>query len=134
LGIFVGYAGYYLVRKNFSMVMPDLIAQGYTKTDLGIALSAISISYGISKFVMGTVSDRSDARTFLSVGLVLSAFTMIAMGLAPFATGSIAAMFALLIYQWMVPGHGMATMRTGSSALVFVAGKRNKNVHLECGP
>ena len=106
IGIFVGYAGYYLVRKNFSMVMPDLIAQGYTKTDLGIALSAISISYGISKFVMGTVSDRSDARTFLSVGLVLSAFTMIAMGLAPFATGSIAAMFALLFINGWFQGMG----------------------------
>jgi OPA family glycerol-3-phosphate transporter-like MFS transporter len=88
------------------MVMPDLIAQGYTKTDLGIALSAISISYGISKFVMGTVSDRSDARTFLSVGLVLSAFTMIAMGLAPFATGSIAAMFALLFINGWFQGMG----------------------------
>jgi OPA family glycerol-3-phosphate transporter-like MFS transporter len=106
IGIFVGYAGYYLVRKNFSMVMPDLIAQGYTKTDLGIALSAISISYGISKFVMGTVSDRSDARTFLSVGLILSAFTMIAMGLAPFATGSIAAMFALLFINGWFQGMG----------------------------
>ena len=61
LGIFVGYAGYYLIRKNFSMVMPDLIAQGYSKADLGVALSAISIAYGISKFVMGTVSVRSNA-------------------------------------------------------------------------
>ena len=75
LGIFIGYAGYYLVRKTFSMVMPDLIAQGYTKSDLGVALSAISISYGISKFVMGTVSDRSNARVFLSLGLILSAIT-----------------------------------------------------------
>lgn len=106
MGIFIGYAGYYLVRKNFSMVMPDLIAQGYTKTDLGIALSALSISYGISKFVMGTVSDRSNARTFLSIGLVLSAFTMIAMGVFPFATGSIAAMFALLFINGWFQGMG----------------------------
>ena len=96
IGIFIGYAGYYLVRKNFSMVMPDLIAAGYSKADLGVALSALSISYGISKFVMGTVSDRSNARTFLSLGLVLSAFTMIAMGLFPFLTGSIAIMFCIL--------------------------------------
>jgi OPA family glycerol-3-phosphate transporter-like MFS transporter len=87
LGIFIGYAGYYLVRKNFSMVMPDLIAQGYSKAQLGVALSAISIAYGISKFVMGTVSDRSNARVFLSLGLVLSALTMIVMGVFPFATG-----------------------------------------------
>src|SRR5215218_10354077 len=71
MGIFIGYAGYYLVRKTFSMVMPDLAQRGYTKTDLGIALSAINISYGISKFVMGTVSDRSNARIFLSLPMVI---------------------------------------------------------------
>ena len=106
LGIFIGYAGYYLVRKNFSMVMPDLIAQGYSKADLGVALSAISISYGISKFVMGTVSDRSNARVFLSLGLVLSALTMVAMGIFPFATGSIAIMFALLFINGWFQGMG----------------------------
>ncbi len=29
------------------MVIPDLIEQGYSKGELGVALSAISISYGI---------------------------------------------------------------------------------------
>jgi OPA family glycerol-3-phosphate transporter-like MFS transporter len=106
LGIFIGYAGYYLIRKNFSMAMPDLQAEGYSKSDLGVALSAISISYGISKFVMGTVSDRSNARTFLSLGLVLSAVTMILMGIFPFATGSIAIMFALLFINGWFQGMG----------------------------
>ncbi len=106
LGIFVGYAGYYLLRKNFSMAMPDLIARGYTKADLGVALSAVSISYGISKFVMGTVSDRSNARIFLTLGLVLSALTMAAMGFFPWATGSIAAMFALLFINGWFQGMG----------------------------
>jgi OPA family glycerol-3-phosphate transporter-like MFS transporter len=27
LGIFIGYAGYYLVRKNFSLAMPFLIEE-----------------------------------------------------------------------------------------------------------
>jgi OPA family glycerol-3-phosphate transporter-like MFS transporter len=94
------------VRKNFSMVMPDLIAQGYSKAQLGVALSAISIAYGISKFVMGTVSDRSNARVFLSLGLVLSALTMIVMGVFPFATGSIAIMFSLLFINGWFQGMG----------------------------
>ncbi len=106
LGIFIGYAGYYLLRKNFSMVMPDLMEQGYTKADLGIALSAVSIAYGLSKFVMGTVSDRSDARVFLSLGLVLSAFTMIIMGAVPWATSSIAIMFVLLLLNGWFQGMG----------------------------
>lgn len=106
LGIFIGYAGYYLVRKNFSMVVPDLIEQGFTKSDLGVAMSAISISYGISKFIMGTVSDRSNARIFLSLGLVLSALTMVWMGLSPMATGSIQAMFVLLFLNGWFQGMG----------------------------
>ena len=106
LGIFLGYAGYYLVRKNFSLVMPDLVAQGYSKGDLGLALSGVSIAYGLSKFLMGNVSDRSNARTFLSVGLLLSALTMIFMGLVPFATGSIAIMFVLLFINGWFQGMG----------------------------
>ena len=54
-GIFIGYAAYYLVRKNFTLIMPDLIAQGYTKSELGWVLAAISIAYGTSKFIMGSV-------------------------------------------------------------------------------
>jgi OPA family glycerol-3-phosphate transporter-like MFS transporter len=106
LGIFLGYAGYYLVRKNFSLAMPDLIDQGYTKAQLGFALSGVSIAYGLSKFLMGNVSDRSNARNFLTVGLVLSAFTMIFMGVFPFATSSITVMFVLLFINGWFQGMG----------------------------
>ncbi len=106
LGIFLGYAGYYLVRKNFSLAMPDLIDQGFSKAQLGFALSGVSIAYGLSKFLMGNVSDRSNARNFLTVGLVLSAFTMIFMGVFPFATSSIAVMFVLLFINGWFQGMG----------------------------
>ncbi|TCC95498.1 glycerol-3-phosphate transporter [Pedobacter hiemivivus] len=106
LGIFLGYAGYYLVRKNFSLAMPDLIDQGFSKAQLGFALSGVSIAYGLSKFLMGNVSDRSNARNFLTAGLVLSAFTMIFMGMFPFATSSIAVMFILLFLNGWFQGMG----------------------------
>ncbi|MCZ4693947.1 glycerol-3-phosphate transporter [Ancylomarina euxinus] len=106
LGIFLGYAGYYLVRKVFSLAMPDLIALGYTKTELGFALSGVSVAYGLSKFIMGNVSDRSNARRFITFGLVLSAITMIAMGLLPVATSSIAIMFVLLLLNGWFQGMG----------------------------
>lgn len=106
LGIFLGYAGYYLVRKNFSLAMPDLIDQGYSKAQLGFALSGVSIAYGLSKFIMGNVSDRSNARNFLAVGLLLSAFTMIFMGIFPFATSSITVMFILLFINGWFQGMG----------------------------
>ncbi len=106
MGIFIGYAGYYLVRKNFSLIIPDLIDMGYTKGELGIALSAISIAYGISKFMMGNLSDRSNARKFLTIGLVLSALTMIIMGSFAFAVSSITMMFAILFINGWVQGMG----------------------------
>ncbi len=106
LGIFLGYAGYYLVRKNFSLVIPDLVELGYTKGQLGIALSGVSIAYGLSKFIMGSYSDRSNARIFLSLGLLLSAFTMIFMGILPYGTSSIAVMFVILFLNGWFQGMG----------------------------
>lgn len=106
VGIFIGYAAYYLVRKNFSLVMPDLIAQGYSKSDLGFVLSGVSISYGLSKFIMGNVSDQSNARTFLTLGLILSACTMIFMGVSPWATSSVAIMFSLQLLNGWFQGMG----------------------------
>jgi len=106
LGIFLGYAGYYLTRKVFSLAMPDLVALGYSKAELGFALSGVSIAYGLSKFLMGNVSDRSNARRFLTLGLVLSSLTMIIMGVLPFGTGSIIAMFVLLLINGWFQGMG----------------------------
>lgn len=106
LGIFFGYAAYYLVRKNFSLIMPDLIEEGYTKSQLGWVLSAISIAYGLSKFLMGSVSDRSNSRVFLSLGLVLSSLTMLFMGLIPFFTSSVVIMFVVLFLNGWFQGMG----------------------------
>lgn len=106
IGIFLGYAAYYFVRKNFSFAIPELQKLGFSKGELGLAASALSIAYGFSKFLMGNISDRSNARYFLSIGLVLSAFTMIFMGLVPFATSSIAIMFGLLFINGWFQGMG----------------------------
>ncbi|MCA5005259.1 glycerol-3-phosphate transporter [Sphingobacterium bovistauri] len=106
-GIFFGYAAYYFVRKNFSFAVKDLQDNlGYTKAELGFAMSAISIAYGLSKFMMGNVSDRSNARYFLATGLILSSLTMIFMGFSPLATSSVGIMFVLLFINGWVQGMG----------------------------
>ena len=46
LGIFIGYAGFYVVRKNFSMATPMLANFGFDKGELGIVLSMNAIAYG----------------------------------------------------------------------------------------
>ncbi|MDD5502797.1 MAG: glycerol-3-phosphate transporter, partial [Candidatus Thermoplasmatota archaeon] len=47
LTIFIGYAGYYLVRKNFTLAIPYLIDRGFNTAELGIVAAALSIAYGI---------------------------------------------------------------------------------------
>lgn len=105
-GIFFGYAAYYLVRKNFALAIPYLQEEGFSKADLGFALSAISIAYGFSKFISGSFSDRSNPRVFLALGLVLSGAVMMFMGLVPWATSSIAIMFVLLFLCGWFQGMG----------------------------
>ncbi len=98
LGIFIGYAGYYLVRKNFTLAMPYLQELGFDKGDLGVALSANAIAYGLSKFLMGGVSDRSSARKFLPLGLVLSALVTLFLG-----TGAgISSIVTMFITQFLI--------------------------------
>lgn len=79
IGIFIGYAGFYIVRKNFSMAIPALAPFGFEKGELGVVLSMNAIAYGFSKFLMASVSDRSDARKFLPLGLVCAALSMLFM-------------------------------------------------------
>lgn len=79
IGIFIGYAGFYLVRKNFSMAIPMLAPFGFEKGELGIVLSMNAIAYGFSKFVMASISDRSNAQRFLPLGLLCTAISMLFM-------------------------------------------------------
>jgi len=129
-GIFVGYAGYYLVRKNFSLAMPHLIEQGYSKTELGFALSGVAIAYGLSKFIMGSVSDRSNARNFMATGLVLSALVMIVMGLVPAATASVSVMFLLIGVHALdlVPKKAAGTAAGFTGLFGYVGGAVSANV------
>ena len=48
VGIFVGYAAYYLVRNNLALAIPDLLREypQYSKAMLGTALTGLSIAYG----------------------------------------------------------------------------------------
>ncbi|KYE91703.1 glycerol-3-phosphate transporter, partial [Salmonella enterica subsp. enterica serovar Typhimurium] len=70
LGICFGFAAYFLVRMYFALAMPFLVDQGFSRGDLCFALSVISIAYGFSKCIMGSVSDRSYPRVFLPAGLI----------------------------------------------------------------
>lgn len=107
IGIFIGYAAYYFIRKNFALAMPYLDKEyGYSNKELGFALSAISIAYGISKFIMGSFSDRANPRYFLPAGLIVASFIMLIMGFADWALSSVWIMFVLLFISGWFQGMG----------------------------
>ena len=91
-GIFAGYAAYYLVRNNIALAIPNILTEfpQYSKADLGWALTGSSIAYGTSKFLMGSVSDRSNPKYFLPLGLLLSCAIMA-------VAGTVKAMYASLL-------------------------------------
>ena len=85
IGIYLGYAAYYLVRKNLSFAGADMIKLGLLDTSgVGDAMAGLPIAYAVSKFLMGGLSDRSDARKFLTFGLIISALIMIVAGVIPY--------------------------------------------------
>ena len=107
-GIFVGYAGYYLVRNNLALAIPDLLVEHpeYSKAGLGTALTGLSIAYGFSKFLMGSVSDRSNPKYFLPLGLLLSSALMASFGLFEPLYASLATIVAVMAINGWVQGMG----------------------------
>ena len=101
-GIFAGYIGYYFVRRNFSLAMPYLLTLGFDKADLGFAFACNATSYGIAKFIMGGISDQSDARKFMALGLVLAS---VATMLAGTALGTSSVMW-MALFQALVGWFG----------------------------
>src|SRR5918996_5430068 len=106
IGIFVGYAAYYLVRNNLALAIPDILKEypQYSKAQLGTALTGLSIAYGLSKFLMGSVSDRSNPKLFLPLGLLLSAGVMAVSGLAKGLYASLALIVFLQTLNGWVQG------------------------------
>lgn len=81
--MFIGYALFYFTRKSFTFAMPAMIQElGFDKAQLGFLATVLSLTYGFSKFINGIFGDKSNARTFMSVGLILTGLTNIFFGLS----------------------------------------------------
>ena len=107
-GIFVGYASYYLVRNTLALAIPDILKAypQHTKADLGSALTGLSIAYGTSKFLMGSVSDRSNPKYFLPLGLLISCGIMFVMGTVKAMYASLAIVIVLQVLNGWAQGMG----------------------------
>ena len=81
-GMYIGYIFYYFSRKSFTFAMPALMIDlGFDKSQLGILGSVLSISYGLSKFLSGILSDRSNPRYFMAIGLMITGVFNILFGM-----------------------------------------------------
>lgn len=83
--MYIGYGLFYLTRKSYTSIYPFLLADtglDFTKADLGRIASVFAVTYGLSKMLSGVVSDRSNPRYFMSVGLILTGVLNIIFGLS----------------------------------------------------
>ncbi len=82
-GMFLGYIFFYFTRKSFTFAMPAMMATlGVSKAELGILGSILYITYGLSKFASGVMSDQSNPRYFMAVGLIITGIATILFGLS----------------------------------------------------
>jgi OPA family glycerol-3-phosphate transporter-like MFS transporter len=79
---FLGYALFYLVRGNSVSVVTIEMQKslGYDTNQIGNIAAVTAFTYGLSKFLMGAVSDRSDPRKFMAIGLAMTAICNFAFG------------------------------------------------------
>ena len=123
LSTMIGYSVYYFVRKNFSFAMPALGDEyGISNTSFGIILTLVGLIYGVSKFVNGVLSDRTNARWHLSFGLAVCVVLNVAFGWSDkisamitgqtdgpdFVNGIVAVMAVLLVLNNVFQGCGFA--------------------------
>lgn len=100
---FIGYATFYLVRNNLPVVSKEMgAALSYSKDQIGDMLALTAIAYGLGKFILGAMSDRSNPRYFMPAGLVLTAICNFAFG----AISSYPVHLALWTLNGLVQGMG----------------------------
>ncbi len=67
---YIAYTTYYFGRSSFDVSKQYITTLGADQ--LGFIGAALGIAYGLSKFLMGNVSDRSNSRVFVATGLLIS--------------------------------------------------------------
>lgn len=98
---YVGYVCAYLVRNNFKLQSEAIrIENGWELTQIGLILTAFTITYGFAKFFMGMVSDTVSLRRIFAGCLGISAVICILMGF----THNYVLLFILMLLLGTVQG------------------------------
>ena len=102
----LSYAGFYLCRKNFSVLMPMLTDEfGFTKADLAWILTGFSLIYMLGQLANGLLSDRFGPRLIVGIGFLVSVCSSVIMG---FGTS----LFLFMALMWS-NGYGQSTGWSG---------------------
>jgi MFS transporter, OPA family, sugar phosphate sensor protein UhpC len=81
--MFIGYAFYYFTRKSFNAACPGMVLDlGYDKSQIGVLISILFSTYGVSKFASGILSDKCSPRYFMAFGLIMTGILNISFGLS----------------------------------------------------
>ena len=96
--MYIGYVFFYFSRKSFTFAMPSMMQElGMTKAELGILASVLALTYGMSKFVSGIVSDRSNPRYIMAIGLILT-------GICNIFFGATSSLYLFVIFWGLTAG------------------------------
>ncbi len=82
-GLFVGYVGVYLCRKNYSVAVPLLNKEGVDEVITGRIASIGTAAYMIGKFSLGPLTDKIGARAAFLFSLLAVALFGALGGLTP---------------------------------------------------
>jgi OPA family sugar phosphate sensor protein UhpC-like MFS transporter len=76
------YAGYYLCRKNFSVVIPIWSASGaYTDLNIANSVFAYSLLYAVAQLFIGPLADRLGSKIIVGSGLAIVIVSNVLMSL-----------------------------------------------------
>ncbi|MBN2311538.1 MAG: MFS transporter [Candidatus Hydrogenedentes bacterium] len=103
----VGYAGFYLCRKNFSVCMPMLTHDlGYSKTDFAHIIALYSLMYALGQFYNGILNDRFGPRLIVTIGHVIALACSVVMGFGH--------VYAVFFVFYVLNGVGQSTGWSGT--------------------
>lgn len=96
-GMYIGYAVFYLTRKSLTYATPELMAEAHLSAQqIGWLGTITYLTYGLSKFVSGAISDKANPRYFMSIGLLVTALANLGFGLS--------SSFTLMSLFWAING------------------------------